>query len=77
MKRILIPTDFSETATHAVHYGVEIAKLLKAEVCFLHLISIPLDWEKLPPEKENLYPEIRERISDAKDALHQIGRAHV
>lgn len=74
MKRILIPTDFSETATHAVHYGVEIAKLLKTEVCFLHLISIPLDWEKLPPEKEKLYPEIRERISDAKDALHQLER---
>ena len=28
MKTIIIPTDFSPTATNALHYGIEMAKIL-------------------------------------------------
>ncbi len=74
MKNVLIPTDFSESANLAADLGVEIAKKLKTGVTFLHLISTPVDWRKLPLEKENLYPETKTSIGDAKDKLHKLER---
>jgi nucleotide-binding universal stress UspA family protein len=38
LKRILVPTDFSETSQAAVQYGVEMARGFKAE---LHLLNVP------------------------------------
>ena len=37
MKKILIPTDFSDCANAATMVALDIAKRAKAEVCFLHL----------------------------------------
>jgi len=39
-KRILIPTDGSDTAKKAVLHGVELASRLGAEVCGLYVIDI-------------------------------------
>jgi len=36
MKKILVPTDFSDNAKHAFAYAVEVAKLMKAEILLLH-----------------------------------------
>lgn len=36
MKNILFPTDFSQTATNAFVYALEIAKGYKANICVLH-----------------------------------------
>ena len=74
MKRVLIPTDFSECANHAANIGLELAKKLDSEVSFLHLINTPVDWSKLSLEKENLYPETKEAIGDAKDELLKLER---
>lgn len=38
IKKILVPIDFTETSEAAILQGVEIAKLLKAEVYLLHVI---------------------------------------
>lgn len=69
MTKILIPTDFSETANHASEYAIHLAKKLEAGVVFLHLLTTPVDWRKLPLERESLYPETRASIGDAKDKL--------
>ncbi|HSP11257.1 MAG TPA: universal stress protein [Salegentibacter sp.] len=74
MKRVLIPTDFSDCANHAANIGLELAKKLNSEVSFLHLINTPVDWSKLSLEKERLYPETKEAIGDAKDALLKLER---
>lgn len=74
MKCILIPTDFSESANHAAQVGVQLAKKLKAEVSFLHLLSTPVEWAKLSLEKEKLYPETKAKIENAKDALLKLER---
>lgn len=74
MKNILIPTDFSDCARVAEEYGFEFAKRNNAEIHFLHLLHTPVDWVKLPLEKEDLYPEVKERIGAAKSELSQLKR---
>jgi nucleotide-binding universal stress UspA family protein len=74
MKNILIPTDFSESAINASRIGLQIAQKLKTGVSFLHLISTPVEWSKLPLEKENQYPETKAAIGDAKDKLFHLKR---
>ncbi|MFD2517835.1 universal stress protein [Salinimicrobium flavum] len=74
MKNVLIPTDFSESASYASDLGVEIAKKMNTGVTFLHLISTPVDWRKLPLEKESLYPETKAAIGEAKDQLVKLER---
>lgn len=39
MKRILVATDFSACATNAMEYAMELARVLKVEVCALHAIG--------------------------------------
>ena len=41
METILIPTDFSESATNAVKYGIELAKYFDAKVVFVNSYPIP------------------------------------
>jgi nucleotide-binding universal stress UspA family protein len=74
MKNILVPTDFSDCAHEAVELGFEFAKKASAEIHFLHLVRTPVDWVKLPLEKEDFYPEIKEEIGLAKSKLSQLKR---
>lgn len=69
MKNILVPTDFSDCGKAAEDIGLDIAKEANAEIHFLHLIATPVDWVKLPLEKEKLYPETKAQIGDAKNEL--------
>jgi nucleotide-binding universal stress UspA family protein len=39
IKKILIPIDFSETAALALEHGVFMAKLMKAEITFMHVFE--------------------------------------
>jgi nucleotide-binding universal stress UspA family protein len=40
IKKILIPTDFSENASQAMEYGFQLAKRLGAKVLLLHVIPL-------------------------------------
>jgi nucleotide-binding universal stress UspA family protein len=72
MKRILVPTDFSDCAGVAVDMAMQLAKKAKAEVHFLHTMYTPVEWVKLPLEKELQYPEIKASIGHAKDELNKL-----
>lgn len=74
MSRILIPTDFSECADNAIENGLRIAKQLKADITFLHLIATPVEWSKLPLERESLYPETKAAIGEATSILNNLVR---
>src|SRR5512139_1019246 len=39
MKKVLVPTDFSESARNAVTYGVSFAKEYGAELVLLHVVE--------------------------------------
>jgi nucleotide-binding universal stress UspA family protein len=40
LKRILVPTDFSESARHALTYGLSFAREYKAELLLLHVVEV-------------------------------------
>ncbi|MDP4263716.1 MAG: universal stress protein [Bacteroidota bacterium] len=48
MKTIIIPTDFSPAATTAVHYGVDIALEINADILLLHVYNIPIALGDVP-----------------------------
>jgi nucleotide-binding universal stress UspA family protein len=39
LKKILVPTDFSESANHALVYGTSFAREYKAELVLLHVVE--------------------------------------
>ncbi|TVR86529.1 MAG: universal stress protein [Saprospirales bacterium] len=69
INKILLLTDFSEVSNHATHYALNIAQQVKSEVVILHVINTPVDWVKLPLDKERLYPETKSEIGSAKTKL--------
>lgn len=77
MKHILIPTDFSECANDASDFAIDFAIKANAKLDFLHLLSTPMDWVKLPLGKEILYPEILKQIGHTKNELSKwLNKAH-
>ena len=50
IKRILIPTDFSEYSNHALKYAVSMAVNFKAKLYLLHVYELPLTSPMLPAE---------------------------
>lgn len=45
MKKIVIPTDFSECANNAVEAGIELAKKMKAEIHLLY-VNMPFQFKE-------------------------------
>ncbi|MBC5838122.1 universal stress protein [Flavobacterium muglaense] len=50
MKRILFPTDFSETATNAFVHALEFAKMVDGELILLHSFELPVFDNQFVPE---------------------------
>lgn len=66
MKKIIIPTDFSDCSRNAVEMGFEIAKKLNSSVHFIHVLRTPVDWKHLRKEQEKNFPETLHEIGHAK-----------
>ena len=49
MRTILVPTDFSETANHALEVAVQLVKRFNAKLVVLHMLEIP---EHLLPKEQ-------------------------
>lgn len=59
MKKILFPTDFSETSENAFVYAIELAKLFKAELILLHTFDLPIiDSQAIPINSAAIYDTI-------------------
>lgn len=59
MKKILLPTDFSETSDNAFVYAIEFAKLFKAELILLHTFDLPIiDSQAMPINYATIYDTI-------------------
>lgn len=50
MKKILFPTDFSETATNAFIHALEFAKKVNGEIILLHTFDLPIYDNQFFPE---------------------------
>ncbi|MFG4003221.1 universal stress protein [Flavobacterium aquidurense] len=59
MKKILFPTDFSESATNAFVHALEFAKIVNAELILLHTFEIPVyDSQFFPENYAAIYSSI-------------------
>ena len=57
MKRILFPTDFSETATNAFVHALEFANRIEGELILLHAFDLPVFDSQFFPENYMLIYE--------------------
>jgi nucleotide-binding universal stress UspA family protein len=82
MKRIIIPTDFSQPAQHALELAQRMAKAQGASIHLLHAVDVPSTWQdarfsnaKLAGRsikaQQELYPEARERVGAARQRLEE------
>jgi len=67
-RTILIPTDGSATSELAVDQGLELARLMRAEVTFLHVLENPLTSGYATPEtlpySAQLYQDLKASASE-------------
>jgi nucleotide-binding universal stress UspA family protein len=42
MKKILVPVDFSEMASHALDFAIELSEKVKGEILLVHVIEMPV-----------------------------------
>ncbi|MCA9119598.1 MAG: universal stress protein [Planctomycetaceae bacterium] len=68
IKRICVPTDFSPSAEHALHYGAALAETHQAE---LHLLHVLQDFEKiiLHPDYTASGEQIRDYFSQLEHTV--------
>lgn len=71
MKKILVPTDFSDCAWEASQTAIEIAKVSNSDLNFLHIMSIPIDWVHLEANADKMYPDITKRVSGVTEELRK------
>ncbi len=71
LKRILIPTDFSEYSTHAMHYACELADRFGAE---LHLLTVVDDTTPMMMDPEFMPVEdfVTQEMNAARAKLDEL-----
>ena len=77
MKKIFLPTDFSDIANNAAHVAAYIARKSGASIFLFHLINIPFDWSRLTVEQEKNYPELKAFIANSKKRLSDFASAEL
>jgi nucleotide-binding universal stress UspA family protein len=68
MKKILIPTDFSEISTNAIKYGIEIAKTANSKITLLHVMSMPI----ITTEAQIIVPPLDEMKKECEGLLDKL-----
>lgn len=72
MKHILIPTDFSDNASNALHYALELARMTKARCTLLHAYEMPYDFasqmeNRIVAIRENAKKKLNKLLAEIKD----------
>lgn len=72
MKTILVPTDYSDVASNALHYAVELAKSSNSKIILLHAYQIPVPTGEVPImiiTPQELEDENTKRINNLKKKI--------
>jgi len=77
LKKILVPTDFSEKANRALEIACELARVTRCSLTILHVIELPYSTElrkaKLRQELEkSAKPALKETVKKAKNSLSRL-----
>ena len=68
MKTIIVPTDYSATATNALHYGVELAQAVNASILLLHVYQVPVSFTDTPI----VLISVEELKKNAEEKMHKL-----
>jgi len=71
MKKILIPTDFSEEASAACNLAIDVAEKFGSEIHLIHIMAIPINWPR-PEAEEKLYPDITKKVNETTRRLNDV-----
>jgi nucleotide-binding universal stress UspA family protein len=71
MKKILVPTDFSECASKAAQTAMKISGTTDTEIHYLHIANVPIDWATMN-DSEKRYPEVTKEIRHYQLALDKL-----
>lgn len=75
MKSIVVPTDFSASATSAMHYAVGMARALDASIHLFHVYQVPVAVSDVPVvivSVEELKKNAEEQLGFLKESLEHI-----
>ena len=72
MKHILVPTDFSEAAGHALNAALQFADHFRAEVHLLSCTELPDGWENLSEEEKFGFLEIQVLVRQVAEKFDQL-----
>lgn len=81
--KILVPTDFSENADHALGYAIELGKASGAELHLLHVPVVPtyllmdLSYSPGPEVVTRIHEEAQEALDERVEELEAAGVRHV
>ncbi|GAB4408927.1 MAG: universal stress protein [Bacteroidia bacterium] len=76
MKKILVPTDFSDCATYASDLAVRLAEKLMGEVHFYTRLDIHPLWDQLSEKARMDFPESFNRIYEAKLKFQELRKRY-
>ncbi|MEO9850177.1 MAG: universal stress protein [Reichenbachiella sp.] len=72
MKKILVLTDFSDSAQNAAQMAVQIAKKIDAEILFLHCTEVPIDWLTMTEGNKAIYTDVKEKVNNIHGELNAL-----
>ena len=73
--KILVPTDFSENAEHALKYAMNLASRINGQIILYHFISIPVYSSDIPlalPSEADLKKDADQRLTEIKEQYTRI-----
>jgi nucleotide-binding universal stress UspA family protein len=76
INRILIPTDFSETAAVAVDHAIDLAKKFNATLYLLHVIDAGAYQGIFSPSKKTDYSELESSQLELQGYAHKLEKEH-
>ncbi|MCB0850976.1 MAG: universal stress protein [Bacteroidetes bacterium] len=76
MKKILVPTDFSDCAGYALDAAVKIADKVGAELHLLHKIKLDDEYDEKDPKSRLDYPESFARLATMKKRFSEIRKQY-
>ncbi len=76
MRKILVPTDFSDCAGYATDAAMDLAQHLFAEVHFLTRVPVSVGWDGFKDENEVAFPESFNRMTEAKNKFEELKKKY-
>ncbi|MCP9234579.1 universal stress protein [Lewinella sp. JB7] len=73
MRHLLVPTDFSQSATNAMQYAAILAREFDASVTLAYIHSLPMDPMRIGEVSAELYRDGEAQINDAATDLRERG----